>query len=350
MEAIESEVVPGETVEQGAAIDADGAELSVPLFTEVTIDPAGDAIIVAKDGDGARTFIISSKAFSLVSEPWSAMVKYRTTMGPPATTQRMEFTLEDDDVSALELLLRIAHLQFRAVSPLIDLRGLLELSVLTDKYQATEVVRPWLKGWLEESWEKADDRAKIEHIWIAWEYGLLEELERLVAILVLEAETSKNSTILLHDGKILTDHLPPGLFDSILAARASVMTKIVKIIKPSLNRCTTAGNLIRFCKAHDPVCDAAICGSLIISLQDLHFYPRMVSDTLTTSVYKLASASQGLILHTLKSEDGSHADCDFSAKVRDKVSAVLAESMPSAVTDAHRTHILCQKNLLDLPE
>ncbi|EGP83044.1 uncharacterized protein MYCGRDRAFT_28401, partial [Zymoseptoria tritici IPO323] len=113
----------------------------------------------------------------------------------------------DDDWSALELVLRIAHLQFDRISSAISLADLLQLSILTDKYQATGIVRPWVSGWIQTSWDKSTAAQKVQHIWIAWEYGLITDFEKLVSTLVLEAQTNEYGTALFHEGKALEDRV-----------------------------------------------------------------------------------------------------------------------------------------------
>ncbi|KJX98194.1 hypothetical protein TI39_contig428g00020 [Zymoseptoria brevis] len=223
-----------------AMCDSDGDSLPSP--SEVIIDESGDAVVIAKTAGATRSFVVYSRAFALVCEPWNSMVKYRASMGAnvSASTSRMEFTLEDDDWYALELVLRIAHLQFDKVPDSVSLGTLLQLSILTDKYQATQIVRPWITRWVVNSWDGVSGARKVQHIWIAWEYGLKDEFEQLVASLVLESETNAEGTVLIHEGKAMPDHMPPGLVESILNARASVFVKLHLSKKPTEKMTETA--------------------------------------------------------------------------------------------------------------
>ncbi|SMR61114.1 unnamed protein product [Zymoseptoria tritici ST99CH_1E4] len=307
-----------------AMCDSDGDSLPTP--SEVIIDESGDAEVIAKTAGATRSFVVYSRAFALVCEPWKSMVKYRATMGTPvsasatASTSRMEFTLEDDDWSALELVLRIAHLQFDRISSAISLADLLQLSILTDKYQATGIVRPWVSGWIQTSWDKSTAAQKVQHIWIAWEYGLITDFEKLVSTLVLEAQTNEYGTALFHEGKALEDRVPPGLVDSILEARASVMEQLLRIINPYIEKCSASIEEARLCRFADSACDASICGSLILGLHGLELFPLASQKLLTISVNKLVTTLNSLRIHTIKGNAyTNHSSCDFSKVIFQQV-------------------------------
>ncbi|SMR64264.1 unnamed protein product [Zymoseptoria tritici ST99CH_3D1] len=321
----------------------------------VTIHPAGDAIIIAKSDDIKAHFIVSSQAFALVCEPWNAMVKYRATMGEQKSTHQMEFTLEDDDWGALEVVLRIAHLQFNKLSEL-DLEDVLDLALLTDKYQATAIVGPWISGWLEKTWKKASIKDRIQNFWIAWEYGLLEDLKDLGRTMIMGTELNEDCTTLLFNRKPLPENLPPGLAKSIFDSRAHVIAQLTQAVRNYALQCFRPGKNISFCLMNINACDMAICGSLVRGLQDLNLYPPESAHRVTRSVLGLSAALKNLRIFNSEETSSSggykfsHDACNPKNTIRERVTAIVTSEVPSALMMPHLTHLQRQRSLLGLPK
>ncbi|SMR41531.1 unnamed protein product [Zymoseptoria tritici ST99CH_1E4] len=92
--------------------DSDSESYVEPtLVGEVTIDADGDAVICAELGHEEKRFIISSKAFSQVSERCSKLYKDSITIDCQIATYPGKVIIEvkDDEWITLELVLRIAY-------------------------------------------------------------------------------------------------------------------------------------------------------------------------------------------------------------------------------------------------
>jgi hypothetical protein len=210
MTTLPSDSSPDPTDYESSFDDSDTDTLAVPSEV-VIIDDHGDAVIISRAEDESTHFIVCSRDFARVCEPWNAMVKCRTTTGAHANAGQLTITLENDDLYALELVLRIAHLQFDRIPISVSLRQLLALSFLTDKYQATRIVRPWLPRWLEEEWWNLSIMNKIDHIYIAWEYGLVECFKEHTSILVQDTEMHGDRTYLCFGRRLSEEEFPPGV-------------------------------------------------------------------------------------------------------------------------------------------
>lgn len=107
-------------------------------------DPEGNAkvIICSEEGTdetrGKVVFKVSSKVMKLFCEPWKAMLNSKS-----GFTEWIDgaITFHGDNAEVLSTPLRIAHLQFDEVPETICIDDLLEIAILTDKYQAKKMIR-----------------------------------------------------------------------------------------------------------------------------------------------------------------------------------------------------------------
>ncbi|KAF9629993.1 hypothetical protein BFW01_g174 [Lasiodiplodia theobromae] len=111
----------------------------------------------------------------------------------------------EDDPDALALLLRIAHLKFNEVPRALSLDALYEVAVLTDKYFATSLVKPWIKQWIEPLKISRIQWHDIKWLWIGWEFGDEDLFNRSVQWLLKDSDDLEQY---LQDPEIAT---PPGL-------------------------------------------------------------------------------------------------------------------------------------------
>ena len=92
------------------------AESSSPRTT--CFDPRGDVKLLLDGAEGEEVLIVSSKAMTLVSDPWRAMLgpkgSFREAQSQGHHGSR-EIPLHDDNPKRLSIMLHIAHLQFEQV-------------------------------------------------------------------------------------------------------------------------------------------------------------------------------------------------------------------------------------------
>ena len=100
-------------------------------------------------------------------------------------------TFPEDNIVAMDTLLHIMHCRFDKTPPIqqaIGLEDLYHIAVLTDKYDCTTLVRPWVPSWLIVASSFVNDGSivQLERIsWIAWEFGDSALFEKTVQSLVL---------------------------------------------------------------------------------------------------------------------------------------------------------------------
>ena len=188
-------------------------------------------ILTATDGDvwlvtRLQRFRVSSTAVGMVCRPWEAMMKWPFAQeGHGSNKEPREIEMLDDDPSALEIILNIAHLRFEAVPQSLGFEQLLSLATLTDKYQATRVLRPWISLWMMDISRFVGKPGYEECAWIAWEFGLEVDFERIVTHLILNAKTDKEGRCLVDDECLIGKQLPSGMIGQFFGScRSPVLT------------------------------------------------------------------------------------------------------------------------------
>jgi hypothetical protein len=153
--------------------------------------------------------VVSSKTMSLISDPFKAMLSLDGAFSEAQPGNNEPIPLPEDDLNALTILLWIAHLHFNKVPARVDFEELVAVAVLTDKYQATQMVSPWLSGWVENLKDTVCKDGYEEWLWIAWEFGLADVFGRVASKLFWESKTNANGDCVTAKGKILAKNMPP---------------------------------------------------------------------------------------------------------------------------------------------
>ena len=182
--------------------------MSEKITSNTIFFPGADVKLIT----GLQAFWVSSKAVGLVCRPWEAMVNWPSTKEVQENhVEPREICMEDDDPAALEILLNITHLRFEAVPRSLDFEQLLSLAILTDKYQATRILRPWINDWTMDLRRFIGKPGYEEWAWMAWEFGLEVEFERITTHLVLNAKVGDGGSHLVDDEHLEGKQLPSGL-------------------------------------------------------------------------------------------------------------------------------------------
>ncbi|KAK7521368.1 uncharacterized protein IWZ02DRAFT_286658 [Phyllosticta citriasiana] len=170
-------------------------------------------------------------------DAWRAMLygPFRESQAAQSSyaTERV-IPLPDDDASSLAILLNIVHLRFKEVPSSLDFKQLVQLTRLTDKYGATQLLQPWAKSWIAQHKAVIVTPGYEDWLWVAWELGQLQLFEKLVGELVM--------SVRVRDGKCPTrgskaldpispdNHLPPDVIENILTTREKTLTQIVDAV------------------------------------------------------------------------------------------------------------------------
>ncbi|PPJ59565.1 hypothetical protein CBER1_11690 [Cercospora berteroae] len=324
-----------------------------PFSTEeVVFDPQGDLILIVNGYTGLQRFLVASHAFALACKPWADMIRYQGILGREAGNQPSQIKFEDDDAAALEILLNIAHLRFRQIPDKLEFQQLLALSILTDKYQATPLISPWMQQWASNLHNLVQGPGHEEFSWIAWDFGMEEEFEQLSARITLNATIDHEGNCVVGETTASAQHLPPGLVDSVFDVRAVTLDRLLAIPYERADRISSSSARDTFCKKRNgKECDALSFGSLVLQLSQLGLWPsRLTNVDISLSIIELASALKRIKIHSYPHDSvdryqnyyNEYVDlddqCSSFGRMPQQIDAVLRE-IPSSVTSAHREHI-----------
>lgn len=146
-------------------------------------------------------YTVCSRTLSRASRVWKALLYGGFAESKPSCASAASdwlVELPDDNPKAMATILNIIHSRFESIPRIkdpIDLEDLYQLTVLTDKYDLTAILRPWASSWMESAkeelgnWRDQGIDSFIPHLarlsWIAWEMGdpfiyesVLEDLAR----------------------------------------------------------------------------------------------------------------------------------------------------------------------------
>ena len=158
----------------------------------------------------AITYIVCSKSLSRASRVWKRLLygSFAESEKPEDGTQ-WTVHLPEDDPESMRVILSITHSCFDQIIPGIErlyLDEMYALTVLTDKYDLTRVLRPWARGWTRRIWYSLHRRSEwvtaskgfVQCLWVTWELGDQAGFE-------LSLELIAHKSALSEDGKLQND-------------------------------------------------------------------------------------------------------------------------------------------------
>ena len=196
--------------------------------TTIYLDPSGDLRLLVRDFDDEwRTLVVSSSAMCLASPVWRAMLNPNSHF---KEAERQEVEFPDDDLDALLIVLRVAHLKFRELPESVSFDGLVNLAVISDKYDTVVcklnrflpehvsakfandkgVVRKWLPGWLAPWYKESCSPGYEEWLSIAWTTGDSATFRTITKHLI-ESCNIDNAGRLCHLGKPFAVSIVPDI-------------------------------------------------------------------------------------------------------------------------------------------
>ncbi|KAI1359304.1 hypothetical protein F5Y08DRAFT_332445 [Xylaria arbuscula] len=310
------------------------------------LDPDGDLCIQVGESP-ATSFVVCSRTLARSSSYWNAMLngefkeskKFCSESGSERTIK-----LHEDDPKPMALLLNIVHSRFDQVpsyESIIDIRYLYEISVLTDKYDMTHVLRPWARGWLRSTqhlstWPGLSLREQYchERLWISWELGDTTNFEKIANILLLNSSTSAEDANSLRCDGILE---PLDIYEDLQRIRldtiGALLTSLDNIIQGLMQKDE------KFCqRSGQGDCLASMLGTGIQSLCELELYPIPHPVDVQWSVSDLSAKLKTV---EIKGNFGEYHKCSQELALQAEVEKVL-DFIPSLLTEVHHRHLNSQ--------
>ncbi|CAN9482012.1 unnamed protein product [Alternaria alternata] len=275
------------------------------LQPTIVLDDSGDAtLLVGTDSAALQPVQVSSTAMTLASPVWKDMFeRHRKANGA------IEVPLRDDEIDALYIALRIAHLRFHEIPRKdgLTIDALLELAVVCARYDIVKLVRPFLDlyGWAQCHYPDTDAGERCDPAWfyVAWTFGYKDSFQRLTRFIVKKIGLDEDGNAIMDDGQKLPKYMPPGLLARMMEIRETTISAMLDILYDILDDIIHVF-VCQVDESWEPKCRATVLGSFISFLLENDLYParRTASETPFSiqKLYDLASSAQIL---TLESHD-----------------------------------------------
>lgn len=122
-----------------------------------------------------------------------------------------EVKLPEDNADAMGIFLSIVHGNFDDVPGTMALRPLYDLLSLTNKYDATHVVRPWARAWIQDK-DVMSRTSEPELLCVAWELGHHSLFKDILEKIAVNVSIGKNGEVFF--GKRTPNGVSGGVADA----------------------------------------------------------------------------------------------------------------------------------------
>ncbi|KAF1951019.1 hypothetical protein CC80DRAFT_509154 [Byssothecium circinans] len=281
-----------------------------------TIELCHNADVTLLLGEEEQPVRVSIGTLGTASPVWKAMFERHW-----SESEAAEVAFPDDDVEAMLLVLRIAHLRFHEIPKKkgLSFGSLLNLAVVCDKYDVVHLVRPFLDlyCWAQDyEYPFYTGPGYPAWLFIAWSFGYPDSFDKLARHLAFTMSAFKlgvvprNFGLMTKYGYGVQSILPPGILDSILSVREDALAA-------SLDECYSIfDNALKAtpCYAKTDIglpidateCRSMILGSLLPQMIDNNLYPsRLKAQDVSWSVEHFQKTIGAIKPRTLKSFDFS---------------------------------------------
>ncbi|TEA21662.1 hypothetical protein C8034_v003622 [Colletotrichum sidae] len=330
---------------------------SSPDLTE--LDPRGDIVFTVGPSTDPnkppRKFRLCSRAMARASPVLDRMLHGNFAESRPphpaaaaaaaaaATDTNWEVRLPDDDADAFDVLASIAHARFRRVPRVLpppSIAGLFDLTVLTHYYDATEVLAPWLQGWVSGLGEAAGDGEMQKLLWVAWELGHRQLFESTARRMVVEGKGGGG------EGEVDGVNLPLDIIARIRTIRLKTIRSILDVFRDLAERLVLVDEGPRWCKHASYMgphrCESMILGSVTFCLTRAGIWPIPEAEDFEESVVALYSTLMNLVIHDIgrPGDKGGvdHSECNPRGFLMGRIKDILA-GVENPVGEEERRHL-----------
>ncbi|ORY59288.1 uncharacterized protein BCR38DRAFT_67666 [Pseudomassariella vexata] len=362
-----------------------GPHTPQPASRKIVLDPDGDLLLqVGESGCASATgehdlvtpvvFVSCSKSLSRASAVWKRLLYGGFAESRGAGSGNWEVQLPDDNIKAMTMVLAIIHGRFELLPPVdgsIGLEDLYQLTVLTDKYDLTRLLRPWARSWLQNSQKNKTATLGAtpseRRIWIAWELGDRQLFQAALEDLVLNSSAHARDQHLSSIGRneLFSNSLEPlGVQDHIKSNRLNAITTLLDLYQTALTKLLAKTPATREPYGYHPIvpakacvakidpwrqyeqrqCDLIMLGSLIESLSWSGLWPLPAASCFQESLLDLASKLKSLKCESFREvgDGGSrHSNCHPMPDGAQQIDAILA-SIRTQPTDDQLRHLETQ--------
>ncbi|KAF1738459.1 hypothetical protein CRV24_000385 [Beauveria bassiana] len=317
----------------------------------IAVDRRGDVTLqVGRDCETRDNFwqpaefLVCSRTLARASPVFDRMLygPYIEAMGGNKTDATgWTVALPEDKPAPMQVFLNIAHANFVLVPLILSVDSLYDLAVLTNYYDATPLLLPWIGAWMASLAEISQDANEIQYkmLWIAWEFGRKEEFGAVAHRMLMEqpeqCEEAAGDQVQV-----------PHILDEIESIRAQTISKLLHIVGDVAKKLTVGDQRPRWCRYATHVghhqCELMSLGSMTFCLARAGLWPLPEAADVKLSLSDLYRILTNLVIHdigaTADAPETDHRFCNPRRMLMDRVDQVM-RGIPSPLTEFHVRHL-----------
>ncbi|KAI1320579.1 hypothetical protein F5Y16DRAFT_389728 [Xylariaceae sp. FL0255] len=281
-------------------------------------------------------FLVCSKALSRASPVWKTLLYGKFVESKPSDPlAKWTVELPADDTMAMFTILNIVHGRFECLYPSSPDFGvkrvvdLFNLAVLTDKYDLSRLLRPWISTWMQlprDSFTKPPtpfSRVDNGHLlWIAWEMGDEGLFEKTARSVIVNHTISKKPGMFGYIPTPFGDVFafrpePLELRDYMESTRLERIAALLQPYHDLLQGLTSVPYAKCYCDSGDEDtsdCHSSILGNLIRSLAEAGLWPLPEPANVEKSVVQFTNDLKNIRTYSLVHQCNALSDSSFHEK------------------------------------
>ncbi|KAK8145709.1 hypothetical protein G3M48_004094 [Beauveria asiatica] len=317
----------------------------------IAVDRRGDVTLqVGRDCETtdnswqSAEFLVCSRTLARASPVFDRMLygPYIEAMGNKTDAATgWTVALRQDKPAPMQVLLNIAHARFALVPLILSVDNLYDLAVLTNYYDATPLLLPWIAAWMASLAEISQDANEIQYkmLWITWEFGRDGEFGAIAHRMLMEQPEQCQEPV---GDQVQVPHI----FDGVEAIRIQTISKLLDIVGDVAKKLTVGDQRPRWCRYAAHVghhqCELMSLGSMTFCLARAGLWPLPEAAQVKLSLSDLYRILTNLVIHdigaTADAPETDHSFCNPRRMLMDRVDQVM-RTIPSPLTEFHVRHL-----------
>ncbi|KAJ4184888.1 BTB domain-containing protein [Fusarium falciforme] len=272
----------------------------------IEFDPRAD--ITLKVGREKKLFSACSRALSRASPVFERMLYGHFTESKTRLAEGEEWVVElpEDDSAPMEIFLNISHSHFGRVPRRMPLDELYDLTVLSNYYDCTRLLEPWINGWMASIDVRDSSVSMAKALWVSWEFGRKEAFSRMALRMLMESDMGRTA-----EDEFDKLKMPPDIIERISAIRLQTIQALLGVLRDMVENLLVVDEKPRWCRHAEWMgphrCESMILGSMTFCLARAGLWPLPSAEEVPDSIVGLHRKMTGLVIHDIGHVGGKPA-------------------------------------------
>lgn len=312
----------------------------------IKFDPHGDVKLQVgrREDSGQIIFTACSRTLARVSPVFERMLFGNFAESKPNTTSGKKewiVKLPADKAVPLAVFMYISHGHLHRVPKTLPIDELYDLTTLTNYYDSTRILGPWVHTWMESVEEDIRDSrtSMVKALWVSWEFGHRDLFERIAHKMLMEAD----GPIGADDPTFQDLRMPPEIIERIDAIRLDTIQELLDVFQDMVDHLIVVDEKPRWCRHAQWMghhrCESMILGSMTFCLARAGLWPLPHPEDVQVSIIGLYRKLTSLIIHDIGKAGEKplidHRQCNPGSFLLGQVSKIIND-IERPVTEIHR--------------